>query len=214
MSDIDESLDDLGLSALLDLDGGGDDSPEDAGGDLLLDDFPEEAGGETGEDIVADDVFGDPVMSEFDEEGSEVAEDTEGASDDEGEESSKKSSKKGKKKKKKDKEKTRVRVFLFLMFVIVVATGYFGFTLIKAANYLGILVIVAGLSLAIFLLVTNMVKLKLYERVKDRTQKSEVTASEKLDEDMEKCRGRISALDERAAEWAKDHPAGGDEKKK
>ena len=213
MADIDESLDDLGLSALLGMDGGGDDSAEDAGGDLLLDDFPEEAGGETGEDIVADDVFGDPVMSEFDEEGSEVAEDTEGASDDEGEESSKKSSKKGKKKKKKDKEKTRVRVFLFLMFVIVVATGYFGFTLIKAANYLGILVIVAGLSLAIFLLVTNMVKLKLYERVKDRTQKSEVTASEKLDEDMEKCRGRISALDERAAEWAKDHPAGGDEKK-
>lgn len=190
MSDIDESLDDLGLSALLDLDGGGDDSPEDAGGDLLVDDFPEEAGGDTGEDIVAD-----------------------VSSDDEGEEFSKKSSKKGKKKKKKDKEKTRVRVFLFLMFVIVVATGYFGFTLIKAANYLGILVIVAGLSLAIFLLVTNMVKLKLYERVKDRTQKSEVTESEKLDEDMEKCRGRISALDERAAEWAKDHPAGGDEKK-
>lgn len=186
MSDIDDSLDDLGLGALLDFDSGETEAFDEAGDELISDAFSEDS--ENGE---SDDT---------------------GESSDDGD-TTKKSSKKGKKKKKKDPEKSRVRFFLFLIFVIVAATAYFGFTLIKAANYLGILVIVAGLSLAVFLLVTNMVKLKLYERVKDRTQKSEITESEKLDEDMEKCRGRISALDERAAEWAKDHPAGGDDKK-
>ena len=224
MSDFDDSLDDLGLSALLDLGGEEDESSSGQDGEFITDDSPDTGDPVAdvfGDDPTADvfgadptaDVFGDDTTADVfgDEAGSE---DAEGASaDGEGEEqASKKSTKKGKKKKKKDPEKTRVRVFLFLIFVIIVATAYFGFTLIKAASYLGILVIVAGLSLAIFLLVTNMVKLKLCERVKDRTKKSEANESVKLDEDMEKCRGRITALDERAAEWEKEHPPGGDKK--
>ena len=94
-----------------------------------------------------------------------------------------------------------------LIVVILGATAYFGFKLINEASYLGILVIVAGLGLAIFLVVANMVRLKLYERVKARTKKNEEQASVKLDEDMEKCKNNIAALDERAAERAKDAPA-------
>ena len=125
----------------------------------------------------------------------------------EAEESKEEKPKKGKKKKKKkDPEKTKFRAFMMLIVLVVGATAYFGFKLINEASYLGILVIFAGLSLAIFLLVTNMVRLKLYEKVKDRTKKAEAQASVKLDEDMEKCKNNIAALDERAAERAKDAP--------
>ena len=133
----------------------------------------------------------------------------------EGEESAEESTeskpkKKGKKKKKEpDPEKTKFRLFLLLIVAILGATAYFGFKLIKEASYLGILVIIIGLGLAIFLVVTNMVRLKLYEKVKARTKKNEEQASVKLDEDMEKCKNNIAALDERAAERAKDAPAEG-----
>ena len=124
------------------------------------------------------------------------------------EESTESKPKKGKKKKKeKNPEKTKFLEFMALIVVILGATAYFGFKLINEASYLGILIIVIGLGLAIFLVVTNMVRLKLYEKVKDRTKKNEEQASVKLDEDMEKCKNNIAALDERAAERAKDAPS-------
>ena len=126
------------------------------------------------------------------------------------EESTESKPKKGKKKKKeKDPEKTKFRLFLLLIVAVLGATAYFGFKLIKEASYLGFLIFVIGLGLAIFLVVTNMVRLKLYEKVKDRTKKNEEQASVKLDEDMEKCKNNIAALDESAAERAKDALAEG-----
>ena len=142
-----------------------------------------------------EDAIGEPPVEETESEESK-------------EESTEGKSKKGKKKKKKkNPEKTKFLEFMALIVVILGATAYFGFKLINEASYLGILVIVAGLGLAIFLVVANMVRLKLYERVKARTKKNEEQASVKLDEEMEKCKNNIAALDERAAERAKDAPA-------
>ena len=108
----------------------------------------------------------------------------------------------GKKKDKKPKnpEKTKRTRFLALIALILLATAVLGIKLIKDASLFGVVVIVCGCMIALILFVTNMNRFRIYETVKDKTRMNEEKESEKLTEDMEKCKDRIAALDARAAE--------------
>ncbi|HAK58670.1 MAG TPA: hypothetical protein DCP06_06805 [Lachnospiraceae bacterium] len=104
-----------------------------------------------------------------------------------------------KKKEKKDPEEIRFYLMLACVVLIVAAGFVLGVFLLNMASVLGILVMLGGLIGATFLLVSNMKRFKIYDRLEKRTRNNEVKESEKLDEDMVKCQDRIKALDERAA---------------
>ena len=121
---------------------------------------------------------------------------------------------KKKKKKKKKKagmstEQKKLIALIFSVVVILVVSALAGFKLIQAGYYIGFGVIAVGFVLSVNLLVSCMNKFKIYEKLTDMTKKSYEKESVKLDEDMEKCQGRIQALDQRAEERAKDAPPPG-----
>ena len=155
----------------------------------------------------------DDSAGEFPEEEPVEGEPEEGATEDEAsdEESSSEDSSKSKKKKKNGKgkispETTRFIGLFLVIAVIIIVCGYIGIKMIEQGLVLGIIVIAAGLAGAIFVLMINVNRLKMYEKMTDMTKKAYEKESVKLDEDMEKCQGRIAALDARAEERGKDAP--------
>ena len=114
---------------------------------------------------------------------------------------------KKKEKKKTDPEEIKYRGLYVVVALIVIVSFVLGVKLIQGASVLGVLVMLAGLGGATVLFIMNMKRFRVYERLKERTEKNEVKAGELLDENMVKTRDRIAALDARAGESGGPPPA-------